>query len=260
MIESNVIDLTPDVASNILSMNNNNRPLSKATVAKYVSAMKRGEWALNGQPIIIFSDGTLGDGQHRCAAVVKSGISIKTAIVYGIDKESFPTIDGGKPRNNADALAIRGEKHYVMLSSAARSALFESLQGREKNEITTSQIIDTIEKHQHVRFWVQKMVGNKLMRKFVPASFCGVLALASERYGIEKIEPFFEQVASGLNVSVDSPAYVLRERLIGQTNSKKISAQTQRAFMVKALNAHILGKRMSILRFYEGVEAMPKVL
>lgn len=257
-MHAQVVTLTPSAAKALLEKNIDNRPLSSVTVSKYASAIIRGEWQLNGEPIIIFEDGTLANGQHRCSAVVKAGIPIQTLIVYGASKSSFATIDAGKSRNASDVLAISGEKSTNVLSSAARAYIFEFLQGRAQYEITSTQILECVESHPHIIYWVRKHGADKA-KKILPSAFCGILAIASERYGIEKMEKFFDQVVSGINLGKTDPAYLLRERLLNQTKSSQLSALVKRAFIVKSVNAYVMGKKISFLRLKEG-EEMPKVI
>lgn len=257
-MHAQVITLTPDAAKALLDKNAGNRPLSIVTVSKYASAIRRGEWQLNGEPIIIFDDGTLGNGQHRCSAVVKAGLPIQTLVVYGAKKSSFATIDAGKTRRASDVLAISGKKNATVLSVAARAYLFEFLQGRAQYEITSTQIIECVEDHPHITHWVKKH-GAAKAQKILPSSFCGIIAIASERYGIQKMEPFFDQVVDGINLVQTDPAYLLRERLLNQTKASTLSSAMKRALIVKSVNAYVTGKKISILRWKDN-EDMPKVV
>lgn len=258
MIKSEVIKLTPEYATALLATNTLNRPISKATVERYERAIKRGEWALNGESIIVFSDGTLADGQHRLLAVKKTGIPVDTIIITGIDPKTFGTINGGKTRNGADVLAMSGEVNTVRLSAAARAYLSAHLTARDFTSITATQTKQCVEDHPHLRYWVKKFCNGK-MKALIPSGFCGYMAIASEKYGFEKLDTFFDQVSTGVDLKPNDPGFVLRERFISQTNASKLSASHARAFIIKAINAHILGKKLTFLRFVEG-EAMPEII
>jgi hypothetical protein len=253
-----VVTITPEGARIMLDGNTGNRPLSSATVDKYASAMKRGEWILNGEPIIIFEDGTVGNGQHRLHAVIKSGAPLQTLIVYGAKNEAFKTLDGGKPRRAPDILAINGNINVTCLASAARSYMIEYIYGRAQFEITSTQILDVVNNHPHINHWVVKQQNGKC-KKVMPSAFAGIMAIASERHGIEKVDVFFNQVADGFGLCSTDPAYHLRDRFSKQTGTSNLSKQMQRAFMVKAVNAHITGKKIGLLRWRED-EEMPKVV
>lgn len=258
-ITTEIIKLTPEIAKELLSKNSDNRPLSRSTVAKYTQAIKRGEWELNGEPIIIFSNGNIASGQHRCHAVINANLPIETLIVRNVDHNTFSSIDTGKSRNGSDVLAIRGEKNYTKLSAAVRSYLMETLKGRDQYQITTTQICECVDKHPHLRYWAQKFAGCKSMTKSFPAALCGLLAIASERYGTEKLDVFFEKLATGTGLEDGDPAYVLRERIHSQSGASRLSTLHVRAFMVKAINACLLGKKLPFLRWSPN-EEMPKII
>lgn len=258
-ITTEIIKLTPEIARELLQKNSDNRPLSQSTVSKYTQAIKRGEWALNGEPIIIFSNGNIASGQHRCHAVINANMPIETLIVRNVDHKTFSSIDTGKSRNGADVLAIRGEVNYAKLSAAARSYLLETLKGRDQYQITTTQICECVDKHPHLRYWVQKFTGSQNMKKLFPAALCGLLAIASEKYGTEKLDAFFTKLATGTGLEDGDPAFVLRERIRSQSGASRLSALHARAFMVKAINACLLGKRLTFLRWSQQ-EEMPKII
>jgi hypothetical protein len=65
--------ITPKQAQVILAHNDRNRSLASSRVTVYSGAMLAGEWRMNGETIKFNGDGTLLDGQHRLAAVVRSG-------------------------------------------------------------------------------------------------------------------------------------------------------------------------------------------
>jgi hypothetical protein len=258
MFKTEIVKLTPELAGNLLANNSINRPVSKATIDRYERAIKRGEWALNGEPIIVFANGDLGDGQHRCIAVKKTGIPIDTVIMYGIDPSTFGTLNGGKPRSSSDILAINGEANAHILSAAARAFLLSQLTGRDGNCITSLQIEKCVEDHPHLRYWTQKYCAAK-KAKLIPSALCGYMAIASEKYGFEKLDKFFEQLSTGVDLAEGDPAFVLRERFIAQTKVSRISNNHAKAFIVKAINAHVLGKKLKFLRFSEG-EPIPKII
>lgn len=112
---------TPDTASEILDRNNvGNRPLSRRIVNKFARDMLEGNWAANGETIKFSHSGRLLDGQHRLAAVVKSGVSVAMFTVTGIDESTFDTIDTGKPRSNADIFSLSGVSNASDMSATAR--------------------------------------------------------------------------------------------------------------------------------------------
>jgi hypothetical protein len=248
MIEAKVVKLTPEYAGELLAKNRKNRPFSAATVERYERTITNGDWRLNGETIILFKDGTLADGQHRCQAVVNTGIAIDVLLVGGIDESSFNSINDGKRRTAADVLHIDGNINTKTLASAARTYVMSKLTGSEINFINSSEIAKCVKEHPHLTYWTQRYCASN-KGKIIPAFYCGYLAIASEKYGFEKLDKFFDDVVNGTNLSKTDPAFQLRERFISQTKVSRLSQTHARAFVVKAINACVLNKKMSFLRF-----------
>jgi len=238
--------LTPELAAQWLECNFGNRPLNNGAIRSYESAISRGEWQVNGETIVFCDDGSLASGQHRCHAVISAGKPIETLVVHGVSRSAFPTMDLGRRRNASDSLGIDGEANTNRLAAAVRTYLTYSMTTYEANVISPTQIRACLAEHPEIRYWVQKTISSKQVRKF-SSSLDGYMALASEKHGIAKLDEFFEQLDSGIGLQAGSPALLLRERLLNQTVTR-VSKLNADAFMIKAINAHIAGKTLSFLR------------
>lgn len=257
MIATQVMSIDPATAANFLQKNDSNRPLSKNTVEAYANAMKRGEWVLNGEPIVFDKTGRLSNGQHRLSAVIKSGKAIDVLVVSGVSEESFKTFDGGRRRSAGDALAILGEKNVNAMAAGARCYIFyNSTRSREFSFITPTQISEAVAKHPDIRHWAQRHQTGKTLKKF-STSLIGFLTVASEIHGREKLEPFVEKLDSGVNLMANDPAFVLRERVLTQ-GSTKLKKEAMNVFFIKSINAHIECKPLTILRYSEN-EELPRI-
>ena len=245
--KSYVTTVTPTLATMLLAKNINNRPVNKATVEAYAQAMKRGEWKLNGETIKLSSSGRLLDGQHRLLAVVASDRAIPACVTEGLDEDSFDTIDIGRTRKASDVLAIAGESNATRLAAAARAVLL--LQGNDvRRKVTPTQCRSVLQEMPELRFWVSRYAGMHTLKSLLPSSFAGIAALFAQRHGTEKIEQFLEQVNSGIGLERGDPALTLRERFIERARGKLFDADLIMAYIIKAMNAHVTGKKISILR------------
>lgn len=65
-----------------------NRKLRVRTVDAFAADMRRGKWHTTHQGIAFDEAGNLLDGQHRLAAIVKSGCTIEILVTTGIPKSS----------------------------------------------------------------------------------------------------------------------------------------------------------------------------
>lgn len=100
-----IVLVTPEMASEWLKKNNNNRPLRKARVRHYAELMRTGKWEMTHQGVAMSEDGTLIDGQHRLAAIVTARVNVKMAVAT-IARGAAPFIDNGAPRTVADNMRL----------------------------------------------------------------------------------------------------------------------------------------------------------
>ena len=90
MAEAKFMDITPEIAEKMLGKNTNNyRRLNSSTVTKYAREMFLGYWQVNGEPIVFSKDGTLLNGQHRLAAIIKSNTTQKMLVVTDVTADVF---------------------------------------------------------------------------------------------------------------------------------------------------------------------------
>lgn len=245
---TNIETIGPVLAAEWLKKNTKNRPFSPMIVHQYASAIGRGEWALNGEPIIFDEDGVLSDGQHRLAGVVKANRAINALVVRGAPAESFKTLNSGKKRNAADVLSIQGWKNAFVVASATR-AIIVLLAGnyRDGKEMFTNvHIEETANNYPNLHALGAKYAGSAL-KGFMPSAFVGIIALASVRHGEEKMMKFFDAVDTGIGLEEDNPAYQLREKFLSRKHGTSINIQHALQLMVKCTNAYIQGRSIQKL-------------
>lgn len=120
-----VVRITPDTAQRLLdepttqpsAAGITNRVVIKRNVERLAASMERGQWRLNGEPLIFDADGARLNGEHRLRAVVKSGVPIVTAVVSGVKNETFTTMDTGAPRGRKDIQHIVGHANSTIRSA-----------------------------------------------------------------------------------------------------------------------------------------------
>lgn len=110
--------VTPAKAKQWLKTNRHNRPLSRGYLRSLVNAIRAGEWEDNGETIKFNGAGRLVDGQHRLTAVVQTNRPLPMTVVEGLNETAFDTIDQGKRRQVADALARDGVPYYITVAGA----------------------------------------------------------------------------------------------------------------------------------------------
>lgn len=216
-----VVQITPEMAAEILEMNENNRPLRQMMVKKYASDMRAGRWALNGEAIQM--NGTrLLNGQHRLKACVEAGVPFTTLLVRGVDSSLFKTFDQHGKRTNGDVLAIMGVKSHNVVASAARMAaaftMFTKLKTPIGAMVALSQsgfdvstwVIDNPTIEHSARIGIR---GYTNARFHVPSVLSAFHFMAS-RISIEHADDFVEMVVMGNNIEKGHPCLALRNSMI----------------------------------------------
>lgn len=247
------VHLTPALALAWREKNVRNRPLSESTVLRYADAIERGEWQLNGDTITFDSNGDLLDGQHRIEAVILSGKPIRTLVVNGVVPESFITKDLGMIRTGGHILALKGEKHYNVLSGAL-SWLWKYERGvmlwtGVKATPSRQQLLDLLERNPGMRDSVAA-VGSSKRKVMVAGSPASFLHYKFSHNNRSKGDEFFDLLTSGAGLTEDSPVYLLRERLIRNKDAKARLRQVDIiALCIKAWNAFSTGRSIRTLRW-----------
>lgn len=136
--------ITPAVAQEMLNHNKANRPVNWKKVEEYAEIMRRGEWALHAQGIVIDTNGNLLTGQQRLWAVIYANVSVYMRVSRGNPPEVAKLLDRGRPQSARD-LASRDteKKHSPMESSIARGIL--ALGGNRKPSV--DELAATISGH-----------------------------------------------------------------------------------------------------------------
>lgn len=107
-MKTELMTITPQQAQQWLENQGKNRKLSPKHVLYLSEEIKQGRWRLTHQGIAFGDDGKLLDGQHRLAAIIKSGIGIKSLVTTGVPVGEFTILDRGMPRDMAAITNISG--------------------------------------------------------------------------------------------------------------------------------------------------------
>ena len=221
--------ITPDVAEQLLKMNDNNRKVRVFRVSKYARAINLDDWGLTGQPIIIDWNGKLMDGQHRLMAVVETKASIWMLVVRGVDPKLMPLIDKGAARTAGDAFTWAGIQHANMSSAALRN-LIAILQNKKAlrdpmtiNSITDQELLDAYQLHKATITWAAPLSARVASAiKLPPAKYLtAVLLLTLDDCDPESIQSFTDQLVTGANLAEGSPILALRNWALNVKATKR---------------------------------------
>lgn len=231
--------ITPEKAEALLANNSINRILRTKRANELAVAIKSGHWQFNGSSIVVLESGKIGDGQHRLAGVIISGVSIETTVTYGVPDSAFSTIDTGSSRSARDLAGLAGYSN-ANISTAAAGVVWRIITGAAYNETSSPKLILTVlDRYQTISYWSSKYQGASTLRTIIPGA-CFVAAcvyLDEIACRPDLAHDFYEKMSTGLNILDGDPIGSLRNRLVSdaQTRAQK---GTRRAWplTVRCLN------------------------
>lgn len=221
------IDITPEFAESLLKMNANNRPVKRKRVETYARDMINGKWEINGEPIIIDSNGNLKDGQHRLMAVIESQCTCTMAVIMGVNPDCT-IYDRGVNRSYKDIISMHYDENWKHANNtiAICNAFLKlnSATNQHHSDYDIIKFIDTYEEQLKITYDLYK--GKKLCKKTCVE--CALFLQIHNGEDIEKLKRYLTVFESGImQKSTDSPVIYIRnmaltKKLIG-SDKKLIS-------------------------------------
>lgn len=96
------------------------RPLQRDSIDFFIELLRAKKFLKTYQGLGIGLNGSLYDGQHRCHAIIETGISVEMKVAYNLHPDIVPALDSGRQRRASTKLAMEGFLHALDLGSAAR--------------------------------------------------------------------------------------------------------------------------------------------
>lgn len=211
-------EVTPQQAAAYLENNDDNRNISAAAVDNLARLMSEGKWEFNGDAIRFDTDGKLLDGQHRCMAIVRSGVTISQQVVIrGIQTASQATMDQGRKRTASDVLSMEGYRNGNQIASVARLIHQWKSGVRTQNELSRGALFPLTSAE--VLHWAQRepKLGKAAalsittsLRALSNPKASGALWFLTQEADAERSDRFFELIESGAGLNVGDPVLTLR--------------------------------------------------
>lgn len=247
--------ITPALAESMLKNlgRMENRAIRPGRLEMYASDMSAGQWQQSGVPIIFDAEGGLIDGQHRLAAVVRSGITQVFAVSRGVPRENVTTLDAGARRRLADALKMRGDQYYndipALLGHVWRwehTGSFARTGVGTASEPTITQALEFFDAHKD-DFYEAIVVG---FRARGHTRISGTVAAAvyyvihnvvrGDEAGELDLATFFDRLCDGVGLMEGDPILALRNRLSKAASVATYAPKQQpvsiAAWVIKAWN------------------------
>lgn len=224
-IKVEVVNITPEIAEEMLTHNINNRHLNPGLADKYAADMKNGDWQLNGETIVFSEDGVLMDGQHRLHGIIRAGVAVPMTVVRGVDR-NVKLFNCGRKRNTRDIMSIYGYipelrnsctigavnfliNNYADLGRKATAATIMTFTDEYAELLTKSREAVLCGKNHPI----------SVKASLCAAAFCALFSGIS----YNRVCRFFEVVNTGFMADAnESPAIILRNFILSPAKYEKL--------------------------------------
>lgn len=263
VVQGKEVLVTPKLAEEMLTRNTLNRPIHQHGIDKYSRLIKSGAWEMTGEPIIIASDGTLLDGQHRLWAIIDAETPAPMFIVKNVNKESFHHIDQGIGRTAADVFSIQDIPNAKTVTSALRRIIFDLFHGGSSRgtSITPKELLELYREHEDIQGSVP--YGNLTVNQLslFPRAYGVAYHYMMSHVNPERANRFFKCLRTGEFEGGMTTVKALRDRLFTALVRQRGNALTNTekgAIFIRAWEAWTRGRSIRILRWNSG-DPYPKI-
>lgn len=271
MIQMTIETITPDIASEYLKLNKENRTLNNGRIAYYAKMMKNGEWVLNGESLKFNEVGDFVDGQHRLHACIMANTSFNTLVVRNLEQEAFPTLDQGHLRKIGQIFDIAHVPNYNKVSSAINKYLcmktmrMTSLESHGNvtgagfcKKFSPKELLDIY--NADPDFWRELCKRATVMhRRHQIISVTNIMAIIAHLnktcgYNFKYVIHFFNQLFFE-DMTELGVIHKLRQKLNNdRSDSSKMSNQMKTQLIRKTWDFYKANKDSKIIRWVKGVE------
>ena len=250
-----IVEVTPDLAQKWLNeKNTHNRPMYERVVETYALDMKRGKWAFNHQGICFNDDGVLDDGQHRLAAIVRSGKTIPFWVFRGMPRTqgsngdtiiTQDTIDDIRKRSIGDRLHLSYGIDNANLKAAMCNVIV-LICGGGAFKLSAAMVREIYTMYHKEIDAVVTERGNT--RGLVVAPALGAFAFAAACFKDKALE-FEKGYFSGASLAPHCPILAYRNYMLKRSviASKDYGRHIMASHALNAMMHHILGNHIKKL-------------
>lgn len=222
--------ITPVTAKDYLAKNKRNRPIRDAVVTLYSLDMKNHNWLFNHQGIAFNERGELVDGQHRLAAIIKSGETVLMNVTTGLRDEQrngvlvnvMDTVDRGRIRNVGQQLGLFHGIPNGNRVTGTLNAVCAFFFGQRQTSLTTPQVLHVLEIYGKDLNAIYSLpdAGSKL------PSFIGAPIVIFHNAHPSLAMAFTEQLLTLEGLKAHSPVMALIKWRDNHPHARSIRAQT----------------------------------
>lgn len=249
-IQTEMVKVDAETAQSWLdNCNTHNRKIREAHVLTMARDMNKGRWSFNGAPIVFGTDGTLLDGQHRLAAVVKSKSAIPFLVLRGVSEDAQHTMDTGARRTAADAWELAGRDNNARrITAVARFALIVDNKV-DGEKVSTAEIFDFVDHNPLIIHCVNAAGANWKSSGMTPRVYDYCFWRLTEVDRDDALE-FFRALHDLTDLPTGSPIAALHRRLMAGNyiSRRQLDAEATVSLVFRAWNAWRGGRSLTKLQ------------
>lgn len=270
---SEVVDLTPRLAAELLANKAPNRNIKPRHLTRVEESVRKGKYIVTHQGLAVDWFDRLVDGQHRCQAVVNTGLTIRTQITYGVDPAAYRYMDDLSGRLNSDTLQTEGYEGSSRIPGLIQLVrqYDEKPTGawnRARVRMDADEIVEWAARFGDLRPFIT--LGEQMRRGMGDLGYAPVFAAAAyvvdrdSGLSLDDLRPaFWEPMMTGANLDTGDPRLAFtrfaRNTYTNRTGSSMDQMRPHFGALIKTYNAWILGKKVKIMAFKDA-EALPVVV
>lgn len=224
IMQHEIINIGPELATKYLQYNTKNRSINWRHVEFLSNQMAAGDWRENGDTVRFTKSGVLADGQQRLHAIIKSGTTVPTLVVTGLDEDIINFIDtNSRPRSHSDVLYLNKYKNTSLLSSIYPivNAYYTGGKGY-KERVSSKAVLEFVEQNPEAETSAGFASSHKPW--LVPISLVASFHYIASKAGKQaKAEDFLIGFNTGANLSAGNPILSLRNIIIAARKQGKTS-------------------------------------
>lgn len=262
-LEIKQVVITPEQAEELLKMNINNRSVRPRKVNELADAMKRGEWEMSNDAIVISEGNILLNGQHRLMAVVKSGVACPFILYTGAQDSSFDIMDTPTIRRISDVISRKGGKNgsktestitrYINLHKDLLNG-WETIKRFDTHpSATRRELVDLYDKHEKlIEKWVKK-VGAIVARgvRLASEAYLAALAIFLERdlgHEEKNIEGYLKALLIDGATQHKTILVIRKKLMLHQMKREKIDRHDILRYIIRGWNDYLLGREVTYIK------------
>ena len=258
-MNARIINLTPQVAGELLKKNKHNRKASEKQINFYVNQMRSGLWKENGEAIIVGNDDKIKDGQHRLLAVIKANYSYRVPLITDVDSSAMDTIDTGKNRSLQDIISLNGYAYPNQKAKIAKLILASSHKSKssgvgkqgvmfssDKTSVSNSAGLDYVIENNDFLNKILKMahqISSKSPNTVISVADLAFIAYMLVGYDLENedIRGFLKELCGAEYAGDSSASYVYKCMAKAKNTKTHLNRYWLRGLIIKSWNNYING-------------------